>query len=66
VIGAVNNSGLYAWTATIPLPGATSVAHKTTLAISGTYIYQLSLSSQLPSSMSATDMGIKTKTVYVK
>src|SRR5215472_9239192 len=28
----VNSSGLYPWTATIVLPGATSVAHKTTLA----------------------------------
>lgn len=63
---ALNSSGLYPWTATIALPGATLVAHKTTLAITATYVYQLSLSSQLPPSMSATDAGIKTKTVYVK
>jgi hypothetical protein len=62
----VNSSGLYPWTATILLPGATSVAHKTTLSITATYVYQLTLSSQLPSSMSSSDAGIKTKTVYVK
>jgi len=61
-----NGSGLFPWTATILLPGATSVSHKTTLAVTATYLYQLSLSSQLPASMSATDAGIKTKTVYVK
>lgn len=66
VIGALNSNGLYAWTATILLPGASAVTHKTTLAISATYVYQLSLSSQLPSSMSATDAGVKTKTVFVK
>ncbi len=66
VIGALNASGLYAWTATITLPGATGVAHKKRLAITSTYIYQLSLSSQLPASVTSTDAGIKIKTVYIK
>jgi len=48
------------------LPGATIVPHKKRLAITSTYVYQLSLSSQLPASMTSADAGIKIKTVYVK
>src|SRR5450631_3552253 len=45
VIGALGTNGTYAWTADIPLIGATAVAHKTKLTIAGNFIYQLSLSS---------------------
>ena len=64
VIGATNAAGLYTWTATLMLPGATLVPHKTKLTITGNFIYQLSLSSEL-GNLSATDAGIKNKTVYV-
>ena len=63
-IGASVN-GLYTWTATIMLPGATYVPDKTKLTISGSYIYQLSLSSQL-GSLALIDGGIGTKTIYVR
>jgi hypothetical protein len=63
-IGAVNG-GLYTWTATILLPGATFVPHKTKLTIVGNFIYQLSLSSE-QGTLSATDAGVKNKTVYVR
>jgi len=62
-IGAQTN-GLYAWTATIALPGATSVAN-TKLAITANFIYQLSFSSE-QGKLSATDAGILNKTVYVQ
>lgn len=68
-IGAQAASGLYAWTATILLPGATTVPHKTALTITSTFVYQLSLSSQLPASLTLTDAGTpgaKVKTVYVR
>jgi hypothetical protein len=68
VIGAQSN-GLYAWTATILLPGATTVPHKSALTITSTFVYQLSLSSQLPASLTLTDAGTpgaKVKTVYVR
>jgi hypothetical protein len=65
VIGAVGANGTYAWTADIPLVGATAVAHKTKLTIAGNFIYQLSLSSE-QGTLSATDAGIKNKTVYVQ
>jgi hypothetical protein len=58
-------SALYPWTATIMLPGATMVPHKTKLTITGNFIYQLSLSSQ-QGKLSATDAGILNKTVYVQ
>ncbi|HET6255059.1 MAG TPA: hypothetical protein VFE32_13340 [Puia sp.] len=62
--GAANN-GVFGWTATIPLIGATEVPAKTKLTIAATFQYQLSLSSELPSSLSITDAGQTNKTVYV-
>ncbi|HLI92893.1 MAG TPA: hypothetical protein VKU83_04770 [Puia sp.] len=64
VTGA-DSAGVFDWTATIPLIGATSVPAKTKLTIAATFQYQLSLSSELPSSLSISDAGQKTKTVYV-
>ena len=67
-IGALNN-GLYGWTATIPLTGATNVPHKTAITVAATFMYQLSLSSQLPSNLTVSDSGMpggKQKTVYVR
>jgi hypothetical protein len=69
IIGSAASNGLWSWTATILLPGATSVPHKTALTITSTFVYQLSLSSQLPASLTVTDAGTpgaKAKTVYVK
>lgn len=63
VIGA-NTNGLYGWTATIWLIGATEVPHKTKLSITGNFSYQLDLSSEL-GNLSASDAG-KNKSVYVK
>jgi hypothetical protein len=63
---AVAASAGFTWTATIPLIGATQVADKTKLTIAGTFQYQLSLSSALPSSLAATDAGQATKTIYVR
>jgi len=57
--------GLYSWSDTILLPGATLVPHNTKLTIVGNFIYQLSLSSEL-GTLSATDAGIGNKTVYVR
>jgi hypothetical protein len=64
VIGAATN-GVYAWSALITMTGATNVAVKTKLSISGTFQYQDSFSSQLPSSLTVSDAGVKNKTVYV-
>jgi hypothetical protein len=58
-------AGLYSWTSTIMLPGATLVPHKTKLTIVGNFIYQLSLSSE-QGTLSATDAGLVNKTVYVR
>jgi hypothetical protein len=58
-------AGLYSWTSTIMLPGATLVPHKTKLTIVGNFIYQLSLSSE-QGTLSATDAGLLNKTVYVR
>jgi hypothetical protein len=55
----------YTWTATIPLLNATNVPHKTKLTIAGTFIYGLSLSSE-QGVLTATDAGIKNKTIYVQ
>ncbi|MDP4151033.1 MAG: hypothetical protein Q8927_04520 [Bacteroidota bacterium] len=63
-IGA-NTNGLFAWSATIPLYGVTSVPHKTKLTITANFQYQLSFSSQ-QGTLSAADAGIKQKTVYVQ
>lgn len=60
-----NASGLSSWSSTILLPGATSVPPKTKLSIVGNFSYQLSLSSE-QGTLSATDAGVKNKTVYVK
>jgi hypothetical protein len=64
VIGALNN-GVYSWTATIPLTGATEVPVKTKLTIAATFQYQLSFSSELPSNLTVNDAGQHNKTVYV-
>jgi hypothetical protein len=64
VIGA-NTNGLFAWTATIPLYGATAVPHKTKLTIAANFQYQSSFSSE-QGTLSASDAGIKNKTVYVQ
>jgi hypothetical protein len=65
VFGASTTVGLFTWTDTIMLPGATFVPPKTKLTIVGNFLYQLSLSSVL-GTLSATDAGIKNKTVYVE
>jgi hypothetical protein len=62
-IGA-DSAGLFAWTATIALPGATFIAN-TKLTITANFIYQLTLSSE-QGKLSATDAGIKNKTVFVQ
>jgi hypothetical protein len=64
VIGA-NSNGLFAWTATIPLYGATAVPHKTKLTIVANFQFQSSFSSE-QGALSASDAGIKNKTVYVQ
>jgi hypothetical protein len=64
VTGAATG-GVFAWTATIPLIGATEVPDKTKLTVSATFQYQLSLSSELPSSLTISDAGQHNKTVYV-
>jgi hypothetical protein len=61
-IGAQTN-GLYTWTSTIMLAGATTV-NKAKLTITANFIYQLSLSSE-QGKLTATDAGIANKTVYV-
>ncbi len=58
-------NGLYPWTATVMLPGATMVPSKTKLTITGNFIYQLSLSSE-QGKLSATDAGLVNKMVYVQ
>lgn len=65
VIGSQNSAGLFTWTSTIMLPGATSVPHKTKLTIAGNFVYQLNLSSE-KGNLSATDAGIVNKTVFVQ
>lgn len=65
VFGAAAN-GLYPWTATIALTGATLVAPKTKLTITGLFTYQLSLSSEGNGSVNATDAGQTNKTLYVQ
>ncbi|HLY70015.1 MAG TPA: hypothetical protein VKR53_09810 [Puia sp.] len=62
-IGAQTN-GLYAWTSTIMLVGATTV-DKAKLTITANFIYQLSLSSE-QGKLTATDAGIANKTVFVQ
>jgi hypothetical protein len=65
-VGSYNSTyGLYNWTATLTLTGATTLPHKTTLTITGNYIYQLSTSSVL-GSLAVTDAGVKNKTIYIK
>jgi hypothetical protein len=64
-VGAQGAGGLYGWTSTIMLAGATFVPPKTKLTISANFIYQLSLSSQL-GTLSAADAGQGNKTVYVQ
>ena len=62
-IGAAT-AGLYTWTSTITLPGATYIPD-TKLTITANFIYQLSLSSEL-GKLTATDAGQGNKTVYVE
>jgi len=57
--------GLYTWSDTIMLRGATLVPSGTKLTINGNFIYQLSLSSE-QGTLSATDAGLVNKTVYVQ
>ncbi len=64
VTGA-DSAGVFAWTATIPLIGATNVPVKTKLTVAATFQYQLSFSSELPSSLNINDAGQKTKAIYV-
>ena len=64
-VTGTDSAGVFAWTATIPLIGATNVPIKTKLTVAATFQYQLSFSSELPSSLSITDAGQKTKTIYV-
>ena len=62
-IGDVTN-GLYSWTATIAFPTTvTEVPHKTKLTTTGTFIYQLTLSSQ-QGALTASDSG-PNKSVFV-
>lgn len=68
--GPQSSGGLYTWTATIELIGATAVPHKTKLTIAANFIYQLTLSSQ-QGTLTATDGGIAgvskpNKTIYVR
>ena len=63
---AVAGTGNFAWTATIPVIGATQVPDKTKLTIAATFQYQLSLSSELPASLATTDAGQSNKTIYVR
>jgi S-adenosylmethionine:tRNA-ribosyltransferase-isomerase (queuine synthetase) len=63
-IGA-NTNGQFAWTATVPLYGATSVPHKTKLTIAANFQYQSSFSS-VQGALSAADAGVKLKTVFVQ
>jgi hypothetical protein len=68
--GPQNSAGLYTWTSTIELIGATAVPHKTKLTIAANFIYQLTLSSQ-QGTLTASDAGIAgatkpAKTIYVR
>jgi hypothetical protein len=63
-LGAASN-GLYGWTATIAISGATATANSK-LTITGYFIYQLSLSSEGNGTASATDAGVLNKTVFVQ
>jgi hypothetical protein len=64
VIGASTN-GVYAWTSTITLIGATNVPSGTTLTITGVFNYQLSFSTEGGGNATATDAGQATKTILV-
>jgi hypothetical protein len=60
-----SNNGVYDWTATIAFPTTvTQVPHKTKLTTSGTFMYQLTLSSQ-QGALTASDSG-PNKSVYVR
>jgi hypothetical protein len=69
--GPQNSAGQFTWTSTIELIGATTtVPHKTKLTIAASFIYQLTLSSQL-GTLTASDGGIAgaakpNKTIYVR
>ncbi|GEM_PF-1507345 len=66
VIGSATN-GLYGWSSTIMLVGATNVAANTSLTITGTFNYQLTFSSQGSSTVTISDVGAsKAKTVFVQ
>ena len=65
-VAGADSAGLFPWTATIPLIGATEVPDKVKLTVSATFQYQLSLSSELPSSLAISDAGQGTKTIYVR
>jgi hypothetical protein len=63
-LGAASN-GLYGWTSTIAIVGATTTPNSK-LTITGNFIYQLSLSSEGNGTASATDAGVLNKTVFVQ
>ena len=65
VIGS-DSSGLYNWSSTIELVGATNVLPNTTLTITGAFNYQLNLSSEGGGTVNATDAGVLKKTVFVQ
>jgi len=65
ILGSSNVSGLNPWTSTIKLTGVTSIPDSK-LTISASFIYQLSLSSEGGGLASATDQGVKNKTVYIQ
>jgi hypothetical protein len=65
VLASSNVQGTNPWTSTIALTGLTTVPN-TTLTISGTFIYQLSLSSEGGGMAPATDLGVKNKSIFVQ
>ncbi|HXO77625.1 MAG TPA: hypothetical protein VN824_20370 [Puia sp.] len=71
VIGAAAN-GAYAWTANIPVLVTSGVPHNSKVTVSGTFSYQLSLSSVQPSAVTFSDQGLRPgdktnlTTVFVK
>jgi hypothetical protein len=65
MLGTSNAMGTNPWTAIIPITGVTSIPN-TTLTISGTFIYQLSLSSEGGGMAAATDLGVKNKSIFIQ
>jgi hypothetical protein len=59
------SNGLYGWTSTIAIVGATTTANSK-LTVTGNFIYQLSLSSEGNGTASATDAGVLNKAIFVQ